>query len=325
MKKYRKIKQTKEHCNFVHNFIISRYNLHGIYGKVHFCKDKNIAFVIQVEDWDDYSGKWGAVNMGNQLLVPFKYERIYNYGRFLVGVNLNERDLYNKRGQMLCKIGRILKTSNKVYNLIFDSDDEFFKISIRKMAISHNYYEKFYVNKNGLAFLKKKNGKVGAILYSKLKLNFEYNAIAIPQNGYTLGIIETKPSKSMSCLYDCLLIKIKSQIKKNYSVHPTGITLFKDKTWNEVKNYFANIKQFEKECNAIVCYNERVHFCGEELKFFPFDTENLPKEYEYDEDVNKEDEYDNYKEEEPWTTQELRDSANIAYEGYSRLYLGLDD
>ena len=109
------------------------------------------------------------------------------------------------------------------------------------MAISHSFYEKFYVNKNGLAFLKKKNGKVGAILYSKLKLNFEYNAIAIPQNGYTLGIIETKPSKSMSCLYDCLLIKIKSQIKKNYSVHPTGITLFKDKTWNEVKNYFANI------------------------------------------------------------------------------------
>lgn len=41
--------------------------------------------------------------------------------------------------------------------------------------------------------------------------------------------------------------------------------------------------------------------------------------------VNKEDEYYDYKEEEPWTTQELRDAANIAYEGYSRLYLGLDD
>lgn len=36
---------------------------------------------------------------------------------------------------MLCKIGSILKTSNKAYNLIFDSDNEFFKISIRKLCI----------------------------------------------------------------------------------------------------------------------------------------------------------------------------------------------
>lgn len=324
MRHYHK-KLIPKHQNFVNQYVLSRYNPRGIYKRAYFCEDEDIAFVIRVEDYEDNSDGWGCVNMQHQLLVPFQYERIFDYGRFLIATNWEGRFLYNKKGQMLYEIGRILKTHHRAYRLIFDLDNENFRIAIRKMAISKEQYEIFYSMPNGLVFAKRKEGKVGAILFSKLKLPFDYYAIAVPQNGYTLGVIENGEADDGEPLYDCQLIKVRSQIKKEDSIHPTGINLFTCLREDEVEDFFSNKERVVNECNRIVCYNEQVHFSAENLKLFPFDTENLPEEPDYDED----EETDEDEQEDNMSLHDYLhqwdDYADIAYEGYSRLYLGLDD
>ena len=318
-------KLIQKHKNFVNQYVRSRYNPIGIYKKAYFCEDEDIAFVIRVEDYEDAPDSWGCVNMQHELLVPFQYERIYDYGRFLIAINCEGRFLYNKKGQMLYKIGNVSKTQHRAYRLIFDSENEAFRIAIRKMIISKDEYEIFYSMPNGLVFAKRKDGKSGAILFSKLKLPFEYYSIAVPQNGYTLGVLEKRKTDGGEPLYDCQLIKVRSQIKKDDSIHPTGINLFTDLREDEVKDFFSNKEQVVNRCNQIICYNEHVLFSAEDLRLFPFDTDNLPKEPDYDEDEGTdEDEWDDnmslYDNLHQWDN-----SSDIAYEGYSRLYLGLDD
>ena len=297
MKKNRR-KRTLQHDSFFYTYVRSRRNPYGIYGKVYFCEDEDIAFVIKIEDYDDgYMGAWGCVNMAHQLLVPFEYEKIYDFGRFLIGRNCLGFDLYNKKGQLLYKIGGLRKTPHKAYMLVYDEEKELFRISIRKMAISKALYKRFYVVENGLAFAQKPNEKVGLILFSKLKLPFEYYAIAVPQNGYTLGIIEASNNNNTQ-LYDCQLIKVRSQIKREDSIHTTSINLFTGKTIEEVNAYFENKEQFERDCNSIICYNERLRFSGESLRFFPFDTENVGEikfdDYDYAAEENSHEREDDY-------------------------------
>lgn len=278
-----------KHQAFIQMYVQTRYNPIGIYKRAYFCEDEDIAFVTRVEDYDeeyDILGDWGCVNMAHQLLVPFEYERIYDYGRYLIAKKPSGYDLYNKKGQKLYEIDGVRKTPHKAYKLLYEDDWESFRVSIRKMSISKGLYKRFYVLNNGLAYVQNENEKVGLILFTKLKLPFDYYAIAIPQNGYTLGIIESERENDM-IYYDCQLIKVRSQIKKEDSIHPTEINLFTRKTLDEVNAYFKDIDQFEKECNSIVCYNQEVSFDGHELKFFPYDTDNVgeqeeeqePKEY----------------------------------------------
>ena len=202
MRRFRK-KLTPQHQAFVNKYVQSRYNPLGLYKKVYFCEDENIAFVLRVEDYRDYNeyidddidevlpNTWGCVNMAHQLLMPFEYERIYDFGHFLIGKGCDGYDLFNKKGQKLYEIGGVRRTPHMAYKLILNEDWDLFRISIRKISISKGLYSRFYVLDNGLAFVQKENGKVGLILFTKLKLPFEYYSIAIPQNGYTLGVIES--------------------------------------------------------------------------------------------------------------------------------------
>ena len=293
MRKFRK-KLIPKHQEFVNRYVQTRHNPIGLYKIAYFCEDEDIAFVIKVEDC--YEDAWGCVNMAHQLLVPFEYQRVYDFGRFLIGKNWRGLDLYDKKGQLLYSIGGLKKTPHRAYMLIYDEDKEFFRISIRKIAISKSLYQKFHVIPSGLAFVQNPNEKVGLILFSKLKLPFDYYAIAIPQNGYTLGIIEASKDNG-SILYDCQIIKVRSQIKREDSIHTTGINLFTNKTLDEVHAYFEDKEQFEKECNSIICYNERIKFSGDSLCFFPFDTENIGKinndEYDEEEEANEREDYYN--------------------------------
>lgn len=304
-------KLTPQHQAFVNKYVQSRYNPLGLYKRAYFCEDENIAFVLRVEDYEDFNEYtddddemlpdiWGCVNMAHQLLVPFEYARIMNFGHFLICEDEDgDYYIYNKKGQQLFELWKLLKTPHKEYYLLYDkefnddADDEieWFRLCICKRAISKSLYQTFYVMENGLAYAKNKEGKVGVILFSKLKLPFEYYAIAIPQNGFTLGIIKCGESDGEP-LYDCQLIKVKSQIKAEGSIHPTGINLFTQKTIDEVKHYFKDYETFEKECNSIVCYNQEVHFSISQLKFFPFDTENVGEE-EYEE-VEEDDDYNEW-------------------------------
>ena len=205
-------------------------------------------------------------------------------------------DVYNKKGQLLYEISRVRKTDHKAYTKLYDyEEDQYFRIAIRKIVISKSLYRDFFVHENGLAFLEDLKGNVGAILFSKLKLPFEYQYIATPQNGYTLGIKKSDPSSESETLYDCLLIKVRSQIKKEDSIHPTGINLFTGKTYDEMVEYFKEKDLFEKECNSIICYNEKVKISHSILEFFPYNPE-LPNLQEDDEELPEDDynEWDHY-------------------------------
>ncbi len=321
-----KHKLTPLHKAFVQQYVFSKYNPNGLYKKVFFCpEDKMIAFAFRMEDYEcGNKDAWGCVNMYHQLLVPFQYMGIYNYGHFLIGIKDGqhtpyEYDLYNKKGRFLYKIGGLKTTPHKAYNLVFNDEyKEQFRVSIRKMAISKNLYKQLYVMENGLAFLQNTSDKVGLILFSKMKLPFEYHALAIPQNGYILGIIETG-KKDTSALYDCQLIKVKSQIQREKSIHPTGINLFSSKTLEEVKVYFENKELFEKECNSIVSYNEQVRFSGEDLRFFPYDTDNVC-EKDYDDEVYEQEEDSSN----PWSNYSIEESLYDALGGEMEAIWNID-
>lgn len=83
--KYTK-KLIPKHQEFVNKYVCTRYDSRGLYGGVFFCEDEDIAFVRKIVDYNNPEA-WGCVNMAHQLLVPFKYRRIWDYGRFLVARN----------------------------------------------------------------------------------------------------------------------------------------------------------------------------------------------------------------------------------------------
>lgn len=143
--------------------------------------------------------------------------------------NSERNYIYNKKGQMLYEIDSVRKTSHKAYIKLFDAEDAGFRLAIRKMVISKSLYQDFYVLDNGWAFLQNTDNKVGLVLFSKLKVPFEYEAIAVPQNGYTLAIKESYEPSDDEFIYDCLLMKVRSQIKEEDFIHPTGITQFAGK------------------------------------------------------------------------------------------------
>ena len=268
-----KKKLTPQHQDFVDKYVCTRYDPLGIYYLVFFCKDNELAFVKRKDDYD-ISEAWGCVNMSHELIVPFEYGGIWDYGRFLIAKNSMEVHVYNKKGKLLYQIISVQKTTHKAYSKLFGSDSCGFRLAIRKMAISKSLYYDFHVLENGLAFLKNDENKVGLVLFSKLKLPFEYEAVAIPQNGYTLAVKKSNDiSKLGKSLYDCLLLKVKSQIKRENSIHPTGVMLFERKSWAEAQEFFRNTDLIEKKCNSIICYNEKVRINPYSLKFFPFDLD----------------------------------------------------
>lgn len=328
--KYTK-KLIPKHQEFVNKYVCTRYDSRGLYGGFFFCEDEDIAIVRKIEDYNNPEA-WGCVNMAHQLLVPFEYRRIWDYGRFLIARNSEGTYVYNKKGQMLYEIDSVRKTSHKAYIKLFDAEEPGFRLAIRKMAISKSLYQDFYVLDNGLAFLQNTDNKVGLVLFSKLKAPFEYEAIAVPQNGYTLAVKESSETSEESSLYDCLLLKVRSQIKKEDSIHPTGITLFGEKTWDEVLDYFEDAETFEKECNSIICYNEKVNIEASKLEFFPFDS-GLPNlqeepEDEYSDEPNYYEEertYNHYngsyaQDVEGWSDQDI----DIVFDGDPDAYWNID-
>ena len=344
-----KTKLTKEHYDFIAKYCCTKYNPRGLYKYVIFREDDNIAVVLQLADYEEFLNeeeddnddffirhtrrrpkfppKWGCVNMAHQLLVPFEYRMIYDFGHFLIAENkpshskrYERYDVYNKKGQKLYVISDISETDHKAYRLLYDSEKHsLFRIAIRKMAISKNLYSDISVEDNGLAFLLDEKKKVGVILFSKLKLPFEYYAVAIPQNGYTLAIKESEKSIADNPKYDCLLIKVRSQLKREDSIHPTGIKLFENKTEDEVYDYFNDEETFNKECNSIICYNQQVNIDYKKLSFFPFDYAIAYNEDEDEEEIERD--HDDYNE---WEHYTYEDSLYDALGGEMEAYWNID-
>lgn len=274
------------HQAFIDKYLYCRRNPHGVYCPIFFCEDDNIAFVKQAKD-DVDDETYGCVNMDNQLLVPFEYSRVFDYGHFLIAVNDFEKVVYNKKGQRLFETRGRRKTNHKAYERLTHPDGDTFKLSIRKISISNGWFKHFYVIDNGLGYVMNTNDKVGLILFSKLKLPFEYYAISLPQNGYALGIIQNDNG-----LYDCQLLKVRSQIKREDSVHPTGITLFIDKSEEDVLDFIEDKEAITQQTNSIVCYQQQVMFDKDELKFFPIDIQDSKTQKELELEQEEEEEND---------------------------------
>lgn len=308
MRRYKK-RLIPVHQEFLNKYVCNRNHPSRMYKIAYFCEDEDIAIVLRREDYlAGYKDRWGCVTMANQLLIPFENARIIDFGRFLIAIN-GIFYLYNKRGDLLFPFGGIRKTPHKAYVLFYDRERMYFRITIRKIDIIMFKCKRFFVMENGLAFLQLSNDYVGLMLFSKQKLPFYYSAIAVPQNGYSLGIIESGKDNG-KVLYDCQLIKIKSQIKKDNSIHPTGINLFVKKTINEVNAYFEDKEQFEKDCNSIICYNEQVRFSAQSLCFFPNDTPNVGDEAFCSEEMEMKEEYYN-----EWENRSYKDVLYDAFGG----------
>ena len=278
-----------KHQEFVNKYLCSRYSP-GIYRRIYFCEDEDIAIVARVQDYDEKTGQssnWGCVNMDHQLLVPFEYNLIEDFGRFLIAYGSDSSFVYNKKGQKLYEIDGVYKTNHQAYTILSDKESGWYRLVIRKMAISKSVYSDYYILDNGLVFLQTPDLDVGLVLFSKLKLPFEYMAIAVPQNGYTLAIKKSSEKRDDYNLFDCLLLKVRNQIKKEDSIHSTGISLFVGKSWDEVTEYFTDKELFDKECNSIICYNEKVKIDADKLAFFPYDPD-MPHIVEEEEEQEKE-------------------------------------
>ena len=91
-------KLTPQHQEFINKYLHSKYNRSGLYKLIYFCEDEDIAIVIRYNDYYDTQDAWGCVNMSNQLLVPFEYRRIWDYGRFLIARKSFEAADRNKNG-----------------------------------------------------------------------------------------------------------------------------------------------------------------------------------------------------------------------------------
>lgn len=334
-------KLSPKHRAFVNKYVCTKYNPHRLYCRVFFCKDEDIAIVKRTEDANNMEA-WGCVNMAHELLMPFEYERIWNYGRFLLGRGYRRRKgyrylclvLYNKKGQLLYEINEIKKTKHKAYKKLYELNSGFFRLSIRKMAISNFAYQRLHIMENGLVFLQNTEDKVGAILFSKLKLPFEYYALSRPQNGYMLAIKESTTSENENAVYDCLLIKVKSQIKKEDSIHPTGITLFTKKSEEDMFAFFSleNLSIREEEYSSLICYNEKVHISFAELEFFPFNYNITPSLHDWDEDEIEEGDEDEENEASegndynPWARENYsyKDALDDAFGGEWDAYWNID-
>lgn len=318
-----KKKLTPVHQEFVNKYCYSQMrNPKGKYAKIIFCEDENLAIVIpasiyyghkeEYSDERDFPDGWGCVNMENQVIVPFDYKMVYDFGHFLIAkyCGLYHKVLYTKSGKELYELSFVKHTTHKSYIKLYDyKDSSKFRICIRKMAVTKGLFEDILVFENGFVYLKNDERKVGAILFSKIKLPFEYRAITTPQNGFLLGIKQSHASKTNSPKYDCLLIKIESQIEKEKSIRPTEVTLFTSKEWDDVLTYFEDKEQFKKEVNSIVCNNQQVHFNADTLNFFPTCI-GLPQ-YPTDDEVEEKDYFD------PWSRENYSQEEAIydAFDG----------
>lgn len=307
------------HQTFIDRYLYCSRNPNGVYRPIYFCEDDNIAFVKQAHD-DINDETFGCVNMDNQLLVPFEYKRVFDYGHFLIAVSGFEKVVYNKIGKKLFETRGRRKTNHKAYEKLIHPDGGLFKLSIRKISISNGWFKHFYVLDNGLAFCVNSKDKVGIILFSKLKLPFDYYAVSIPQNGYALGILENGKG-----LYDCQLLKVRSQIKREDSVHPTDICLFTDKTEDEVLAFIENKDSITEQTNSIICYQQHVHFSKENLMFFPVDVQDskTEKELEREQEEDEED-YSSGNDYNPWMNYSYEEALYDALGGEMEAYWNID-
>lgn len=72
MKHRKRKKLIAMHQEFVNKYLCSRYNP-GIYRRIYFCEDEDIAIVARVQDYDEETGQssnWGVLTWLTSCLFP---------------------------------------------------------------------------------------------------------------------------------------------------------------------------------------------------------------------------------------------------------------
>ena len=133
----------------------------------------------------------------------------------------------------------------------------------------------FHVEENGLMFLEDIGNNVGLIYQNQIILPFDYEAISVPQDLYSLAIKESPVKADGEKLYDCFIIEYKEQIEFDNAVRLTNIKLFENKEWDEVEEYFENTERVRHHLKSLSAKELNVYINPEEISFFPFNG-NLP-------------------------------------------------
>lgn len=222
----------------------AQYNFFRVYSKVYksfiFCKDDTVIVTLranpkpcQIIDGDGVVYMdvpcTGVVNMRNELIIPFKYYRIFKKGVFFFAIG-DGIQLFDIHGNYYGVYSRIVKTQSPIVLKIYDLEHSF-RLIFRQRKISHGSFDDQIIVDGCLMWLLSTNGLWGAIKGTNLMIPFKYCAITQPEHTYSFGLI--KKEIGSESLYDCELIKV--SIKKSKILGQ----LFTDKKLTELKDVFS--------------------------------------------------------------------------------------
>lgn len=281
----KKIKLSGEHKKFFYAYRATRYNP-GLYNRIYFPSHDEVAIVHPKSDPLD-SATWGLVNMNNQYILPFEFERIRMFGKqFILADDGYELAIYNRQGKKLHTISCVRRTKNSAYWIIRNEDA--FWLTIDRNTMSKGSFDRYRLLDDGLMYLRLYDKDLcGIIRYTKLFLPFEYTAISTIDGGYCIGI-----KKDDNNRYICELIKVRSNYSKPNPIHPTGITLADNLTFDELQAFINNKEEIQCILDGIVCYNSKVIMNYSSLSWFPKGLIDIDEVIDIDDEEEEEEEDD---------------------------------
>lgn len=190
------------------------HKYHSTYQHIIFCNDATAIVGYNQEKILDYYPDFGAVNMKNEIIVPFKYYKVFKCGLFFFAIDdFNDIDLYDIKGKYYGKFSQISKTNFPIIIKIYNEEDpNTFRLIFRHKKISKGSFDADYCVSDGIMLLHSVSNNWGAIKNTSLIIPFKYCAITTVQHTYAFGLIEKTVKNSI--LYDCEIMKLSKQKSK---------------------------------------------------------------------------------------------------------------
>lgn len=100
------------------------HKYHSTYQHIIFCNNATAIVGYNQEKILDYYPDFGAVNMKNEIIVPFKYYKVFKCGLFFFAIDdFNDIDLYDIKGKYYGKFSQISKTNFPIIIKIYNEED----------------------------------------------------------------------------------------------------------------------------------------------------------------------------------------------------------
>ena len=164
----------------------AQYDFFRVYSKVYksfiFCKDDTVIVTLRANPKSFHRERrgvvymdvpcTGVVNMRNELIIPFKYYRIFKKGVFFFALD-DEIQLFDIHGNYYGEYCRIVKTQSPIVLKIYDLEYSF-RLIFRQRKISHGSFDDQIIVDGCLMWLHSTNGLWGAIKGTNLMIPFKY-------------------------------------------------------------------------------------------------------------------------------------------------------